>query len=608
MKNSSLLLTLFFAQLVYSQVGVNTTNPDPSSMLDIASNDKGVLVPRVNLANIMTSQLDGTNTAATGLLIWNTNATTVGGNGIGFYFFNGTQWRPIRQTITDDQTIDNFSLNGTTLRLSLENDGQPLQTVNLASLVGTDDQNLTTPTLVGTTLNLGIENGTGTSINLATLQDGNTQNTLDQAYDEGGSGVGRTITADNGAVVINGTDGFQNTGIFGSGATLALTGAGTRMFFYPRKAAFRAGYVNDTQWNNANVGNYSTAFGINNTASGARSVAFGNNNTLSGDGATAFGNSNNVSGFESFALGSVNVISADNGAAFGESNEASGYSNFLAGIGNTTSGESSIAIGQNNEVTGDISLAFGASNIVNSDKSVAIGTNLQTFSGYETVVGVNSTNYTPVTSTGFSNADRLFVVGNGATIATRSNALTIYKDGRMNINDAYTLPLTDGTANQILTTDGAGTTSWTNQNQYNVSNFALAKISMSNSQTIPTFTFTKVNYDTILFEIGSNYNTANNRYTATETGYYRITASYSTIGAANAESQLRIYIYKNGSAVKHQSQYQPQNSYGVLETFITNIEFLSPGDYIEIYATSFYNSKYILNSPITNMLEIERIR
>ncbi len=173
MKKHILLLSFFlFTTLGFTQVGVNTTSPHPSSMLDISASDKGVLVPRVSLNNVTTTMLDGTNTAATGLLIWNTNAATTGGNGIGFYFFNGTQWMPITQTITDDQTIDNFSLSGTTLRLSLENDGQPLQTVNLTSLVGTDDQNLTTPTLTGTTLNLGIESGTGTSIDLAPLQDG----------------------------------------------------------------------------------------------------------------------------------------------------------------------------------------------------------------------------------------------------------------------------------------------------------------------------------------------------------------------------------------------------------------------------------------------------
>jgi hypothetical protein len=102
MKKITVFFFLLLSVVLQAQVGVNTTTPDPSSMLDITATNKGVLVPRVNLANVTTSMLDGTNTAATGLLIWNTNAATVGGNGVGFYFFNGTQWIPITQTIPTD--------------------------------------------------------------------------------------------------------------------------------------------------------------------------------------------------------------------------------------------------------------------------------------------------------------------------------------------------------------------------------------------------------------------------------------------------------------------------------------------------------------------------
>lgn len=102
MKKITVLFVLLFSMMLNAQVGVNTTNPDPSSMLDITATNKGVLVPRVSLANVTTTMLDGTNTAATGLLIWNTNAATTGGNGIGFYYFNGTQWMPITQTIPTD--------------------------------------------------------------------------------------------------------------------------------------------------------------------------------------------------------------------------------------------------------------------------------------------------------------------------------------------------------------------------------------------------------------------------------------------------------------------------------------------------------------------------
>lgn len=89
-----LLYTIFMVglQQIQAQVGINTTTPDPSSMLDIEATDKGMLVPRVSLPNVTSTQLDGTNTAADGLLIYNTNPTTVGGSGVGFYVFNGTTW------------------------------------------------------------------------------------------------------------------------------------------------------------------------------------------------------------------------------------------------------------------------------------------------------------------------------------------------------------------------------------------------------------------------------------------------------------------------------------------------------------------------------------
>jgi hypothetical protein len=112
MKRILPLLFFLTATLGFAQVGVNTTIPDPSSMLDVSATNKGVLVPRVSLPNVTTTMLDGTNTAATGLLIWNTNAATVGGNGVGFYFFNGTQWMPITQTATSDHDI--YEVGGTT--------------------------------------------------------------------------------------------------------------------------------------------------------------------------------------------------------------------------------------------------------------------------------------------------------------------------------------------------------------------------------------------------------------------------------------------------------------------------------------------------------------
>jgi hypothetical protein len=94
-KTICLAITLIGTVLCHAQVGIGTTSPDASAALDISAINKGVLVPRVNLSDVTDTSLDGTNTAATGLLIWNSNAAVTGGNGVGYYSFNGTTWEKL---------------------------------------------------------------------------------------------------------------------------------------------------------------------------------------------------------------------------------------------------------------------------------------------------------------------------------------------------------------------------------------------------------------------------------------------------------------------------------------------------------------------------------
>ena len=82
-----LLLTylfLLFSSVIYSQVGINTNSPDPSSALDFQSTNGGILIPRLTL-----DQRDAIAYPATGLLIFQTNESA------GFYFYNGEQWTRI---------------------------------------------------------------------------------------------------------------------------------------------------------------------------------------------------------------------------------------------------------------------------------------------------------------------------------------------------------------------------------------------------------------------------------------------------------------------------------------------------------------------------------
>lgn len=75
-----LCVTLFFIN-GFSQVGIGTTNPNASSMLDITSTTSGILIPRMTVAqrNLIASP-------AIGLLIYQNDSTP------GFYYYNGTAW------------------------------------------------------------------------------------------------------------------------------------------------------------------------------------------------------------------------------------------------------------------------------------------------------------------------------------------------------------------------------------------------------------------------------------------------------------------------------------------------------------------------------------
>ncbi|MCP4930286.1 MAG: hypothetical protein GY918_14645, partial [Gammaproteobacteria bacterium] len=253
-------------------------------------------------------------------------------------------------------------------------------------------------------------------------------NTLDGAYDQGGAGAGRVIDAVDGTVAITGEDGIMVSGTYGSGLAVGATGgiaqgAGTRMFFSPNKAAFRAGYVDGTQWDDANIGSYSTAMGWNTIASGSSSTAMGAYATASGDASTAMG--------------------------------------YIT----TASGIASTAMGYDTEALGDYSTAMGGGTTASGDFSTAMGINTTAPSFAETAVGRYNTTYTPAGTSTWNAADRLFVVGNGTgTGANSSNALTITKDGTMNINDAYDMPTADGTANYVMSTDGVGVVSFVDPN------------------------------------------------------------------------------------------------------------------------------------------------
>ncbi len=73
-------LLLLCSPLVYAQVGVDNTDPHPSSILDLAATDKGLLIPRMT-----STQRTAITTPANSLLVFD---TTVGK----YYYYKDTEW------------------------------------------------------------------------------------------------------------------------------------------------------------------------------------------------------------------------------------------------------------------------------------------------------------------------------------------------------------------------------------------------------------------------------------------------------------------------------------------------------------------------------------
>ena len=100
--------------------------------------------------------------------------------------------------------------------------------------------------------------------------------------------------------------------------TTPVSGAGIRMMWIPGKKAFRSGKVTGTEWDDANIGEFSFGTGLNVTALGGRSVAMGN-------GSYAGGPDNVVMGLNDTANGTANIVMGNESRADGLYSMAFGW-------------------------------------------------------------------------------------------------------------------------------------------------------------------------------------------------------------------------------------------------------------------------------------------
>ena len=122
----------------------------------------------------------------------------------------------------------------------------------------------------------------------------------------GGASVGAQVNPDGGFLAVGNTNGV-----------IPRQGTGVRMMWHPGKGAFRAGEAFAGEWDDASVGELSTAMGSGTTASGPRATAMGNRTTASGDASTAMGNLTTASGIRATAMGEFTTASGTSSTAMG---------------------------------------------------------------------------------------------------------------------------------------------------------------------------------------------------------------------------------------------------------------------------------------------------
>ena len=418
----STLLLMHVINICYSQVGINTLNPN-ASLEVVASNQAtpnntdGILIPRIDAfpATIPTVNQDA-------MLVYLT--TTSGSNTPGFYYWNNatTSWLPISST-----AIPGWELTGN------------LGTVNGTNFIGTTDSqafDIRTNDVIHhriTTLGQLEFLNTGNSIYIGENTGASDDTTLDKLNVFIGNNVGPSITTGVTATY----QARNNTAIGYEAYNSATTGYANSVLGYRSGASLTTG-----RWNSAfGYGSLENATAVEyNTAIGYDALQ------------NVDGPSNTAIGFRALA-GSLNPLvgTARNNTAIGE------------GAGRRIQdGRNNIYLGKD---TDEFNTNGSRNTIIGTDAGAAIGSfrviDGRILIGYEAGFGSGGTDNTLYIENSRSNTPLIYGEFDNDIVRIGGQLQVVFNDDTTS-GAIYSFPTTDGTTGQVLTTDGAGTINWPN--------------------------------------------------------------------------------------------------------------------------------------------------
>lgn len=349
-------------------VGIGTTSPDASALLDVSGTGKGVLLPRMTAA-----QKSAIASPATGLLIYQTDGTA------GFYYNGGTPAAPAWLQLSPGLAAA-WSVNGNAgtnpgINFLGTTDNQPLVFRQNNVYAGKFHYGLRN-------YFIGNQSGINTiaPFNIAIGDSALLANNTGYSNIAIGSGALQKSTAYSNLVAVGDSALFRN-GLFNDGSSsnngTKNTAVGSKALytnnvgFGNTAVGFEAGYANGGGYNNTLVGRNAMRNGGGSGAEGNVAVgayALDSNQNIHNTAVGAFSMRRNRTGIRNAALGH----SALNENTSGSDNVGIGY---YAMTGNRT-GSDNTAIGSGANVGLDalsFATAVGAGALVSQSNSVVLG-------------------------------------------------------------------------------------------------------------------------------------------------------------------------------------------------------------------------------------------
>ncbi|MFH1120694.1 MAG: tail fiber domain-containing protein [Bacteroidota bacterium] len=571
MKKLIYIILLTAGISVNAQVAINTDNsdPDPSSMLDVKSIDKGLLLPRMTQA-----QRDAIITPAGGLMVFQTDNTP------GLYYNSGSGASPVWVIAGNGSA---WGLAGTSGTIAGTNFIGTTDDASLAIKVNNQPAGKIDHLLFNTSwgyLTLGM-NTTGVS-NTANGQAALFSNTTGNNNTAAGSGAlysnttGYRNTANGTSALYSNTEGLRNTAIGFSALYSNITGnsniaIGNNALFSNTEGSSNVAtgnaalYSNTTGYNNTASGQdalYSNVTGYYNTAIGSDAM-YSNN---SGNSNTAIGRTalfSNTTGYRNTATGNASLYS-----------NTEGYENTATGrnaLNSNTTGFENTAIGNDaliSNITGYYNSAIGC-DALNSNTTGYFNTASGHASLYSNTTGYSNTAHGVNALTGNTGGFENTAVGHNAlyfnTHADRNSALgnnALLSNTTGYSNTAIGAEaLSSNTIGTVNTATGVSALSFNSTGDANTANgqLALASNSIGNSNTA-------IGYKALWSNLGGDNNTACGSYAGSDYSY-----NYCSFFGYGADVSLGSTNLTNSTALGSESLITASNQVRIGSSTVTSI-------------------------------------